>query len=302
MPYLFSRLKEYVFNKSLSSLVYMQTPIATVLTDRNGVILNVNSAFQTLTGHTRSEILGERMSVLKSGQHSHDFYKHFWQKLMESGQVNHEICNRCKDGTVLLMREQIVSIKKYGKEYFLVLLEDITEQKKLLENYLHLATHDPLTGLANRTLLQDRFSHACSNAIRNGKKIGFVICDLDEFKQCNDKYGHSFGDEVLKEVAKKLKEHVRSSDTVARYGGDEFILILEQIGEVDEVCKVVNALESTFPISFSINDKDIDISIDINMSIGSACFPDEGTTFDQLLSLADFKMYKEKNYCNDSIG
>jgi len=113
----------------LSWLIFMQTPAATVVTDDGGTIVNVNHAFEMLTGYGENETLGERMSLLKSGQHEHTFYKSFWQKLLESGQHDCEIYNCCKDGTVLLMHVKVMSIDSDNKRYFVATYEDITQQK-----------------------------------------------------------------------------------------------------------------------------------------------------------------------------
>jgi len=273
---------------SLSSLAFLQSPISTLLVDIKGTILQANQAIEKLTGYRETDLIGETMSIFKSGQYNNAFYKSFWQKLLDSQECDFEMYNRCKDNTVILMHEKIRSITSKGEKYFVITLEDITEQKKLTERYRHLATHDPLTGLANRTLLKDRFSHACLSATRNGKKVGLIICDLNEFKQCNDNYGHNFGDNVLQKVSSKLQQLVRVSDTVSRYGGDEFIIVLEHIENTNEVIGILRGLKSSFPLPMEAEEYDIGISV------GHASFPDEGTTFEQLVALADMKMYKEK--------
>lgn len=288
---LFSNYLKDTTSQDLSALVFLQSPAAMLLIDDKGTIFNINNSFTELTGYTQIDVIGERMSLMKSGEYSNAFYKSFYNKLNETGKYNLEIYNKCKDGQLMLMNERIMHINSDGDKYFIVTLEDITEQKKLAKRYQHLATHDPLTGLANRTLLEDRFSHATLNATRSSKKLAILMCDLNEFKKINDKYGHNFGDLVLQTVAKKLKESVRDSDTVARYGGDEFILILEQLENIDEVKNVINVLNSVFPIPLEINNK----VCEIGMSIGYSCFPEEGTTFNQLTDQADAKMYAEKD-------
>ena len=108
----------------------------------------------------------------------------------------------------------------------------LREQKRILEHYQHLSTHDPLTGLANRVLLHENFKKAQHRAIRNDQKMALLVCDINEFKQFNDSHGHELGDSVLKLVAKTLEKLLRANDTVARYGGDEFVLILEDIDSI----------------------------------------------------------------------
>ena len=277
-------------SQDLSLLAFSQTPVATVLTDLEGTILNINHSFTSLTGYTPSDIKGHKMSLLKSGEYNNAFYKSFYTKLNSSKTHALEIYNRCKNDQVLLMKEKIVHIQSNGAHYYIVTLEDITEQKKQSDRFQHLAMHDMLTGLPNRTLLRDRFSHARLNATRNGKKLAILMCDLNEFKEINDTYGHNAGDVTLKSIAEKLEESLRTSDTIARYGGDEFVIILEQINNMDEVSNIINTLNSSFPLTIDTADG----TFEVCLSIGYSLFPNNGTTFDQLLNSADDKMYKEK--------
>lgn len=275
----------------LTSLAFLQSPVATVVTDEKGTIYNVNSSFTELMGYTQRDSIGENMSILKSGEYNHSFYKTLYAELVNLNKYTIEIKNRCKDGTIRLFNECIVAIQSANKKYYVVTFEDITEQRKLSQRYQYLATHDPLTGLANRTLLQDRFDHALLNATRSGKKIAVIMCDLNEFKELNDTYGHGIGDITLQKVANKLQACVRAGDTISRYGGDEFVIILEQIKEVKEVENIINLLKMEFPYAFKINSE----TYEVGMSIGYSCFPEGGTTFEQLTSQADMKMYREKD-------
>ncbi|MDB2562301.1 sensor domain-containing diguanylate cyclase [Sulfurimonas sp.] len=289
---MFNNTPDYITSENLSSLAFLQSPIAMVLTDENGTIFQINHAFTQLTGYTQSDVIDENMSLLKSGEYTHAFYRSFYEKLLKTKKHKLEIYNRCKNGELMLMSESISHITSNESHYCIVTLEDITEQKRLSERYQYLATHDPLTGLANRTLFEDRFSHATLNAARSRKKLAILMCDLNEFKQINDTFGHNFGDLVLQQTAQRLKTAVRSSDTIARYGGDEFILILENLEDVHEIDTIVNSCKASFPMSLDINNGKCEIGI----SIGYACFPEEGTTLEQLTSQADTKMYKEKDY------
>jgi len=275
---------------ALMQQLFLHAPVPTVITDETGVIVMCNGSFSDLTGYAADEAEGERMSLLKSGRHDHAFYREMWDKLTAEGAFEGEIWCRHKDRSLILLSEKIRRIFHDERYYYIGMLEDITERKKLTQRYQHLATHDALTGLANRILLQDRFSHAALNATRNGKKVGLLMCDLNSFKRINDTYGHNFGDTVLREVSKRLTQFVRISDTVARYGGDEFMLILEQIEHSDEVLKVVEQLNTIFPITHEIGGQRYKVGI----SVGYACFPDEGASLEQLVAQADAKMYRAK--------
>jgi len=128
-------------------------------------------------------------------------------------------------------------------------------------------------------------------AVRHRQKMALLICDINGFKEYNDRYGHEFGDKVLKKVSKKLEELLRRNDIVSRYGGDEFVLILEDISHSETISKIVAAIKTAFPITVMNNDKPCLIS----MSIGSACYPSDGRNFSELIQIADRNMYKEKN-------
>ncbi|RLA80070.1 MAG: hypothetical protein DRG78_11705 [Epsilonproteobacteria bacterium] len=282
----------FIKNKQidLSSFMFMESPVASTLLDKDAYILQVNHAFSELTGYSASEAIGEAVSILKSDKHDHTFYKNLWSILLESDKHKFEIWNKCKDGSVILIKQNVVKIIIDKKEYFLVVSEDITEERRLSNRQHHLATHDSLTGLANRTLLQDRFSQAVLHAKRNHKKMAIFICDLNEFKEVNDTYGHNFGDKVLQEVSDALINIVRESDTVARYGGDEFVIIAEQLNTSDKAIDILNDIKAKSSLSVKYDNQHHDISL----SVGHACFPSDGMQFEQLINIADTRMYNQK--------
>ena len=275
---------------STLSIAFSASPVAMLVVKANGQIVQINDKFASLTGYSSQDIVGENMSLLKSSKHDNRFYNELWRKFKEHDTHSFEIYNRCQDGRVLLFKEQIQRVEISSDEYFIITLEDITQQKKQETRQVHLATHDPLTGLANRALLNDRYKHALLTAKRNHSKLGIMICDLNEFKQVNDLYGHTFGDEVLKNFASRLSSLVRESDTVSRYGGDEFIVIFEQINNGVKVEEVYNMLLEKLRFNVEHDGSTCEVSA----SLGYACFPEEGTTFEQLVNVADMKMYNSK--------
>jgi diguanylate cyclase (GGDEF)-like protein/PAS domain S-box-containing protein len=289
-PYLNNIFSNNHQDQELISLAFMDSPIASFISDIDGKFVQVNHKFVELTGYTNKELKGESLSILKSGRHNNLFYKGLWTNARDLDNYSFEIYNRCKNGKIILVFERVQKVKIGNKTYFLVIQEDITEKKKLETRYQHLATHDPLTNLANRTLLIDRFSQAVFHAKRRQKKIALFLCDLNEFKDVNDNYGHNFGDKVLKSIAKNLQSIVRESDTVARYGGDEFVIIVEHLKTDKEILEVFQEIK----LKSSIRIEDKEAISDISMSIGHAIFPSEGMEFQQLISLADTRMYENK--------
>jgi diguanylate cyclase (GGDEF)-like protein len=174
----------------------------------------------------------------------------------------------------------------YAKFYHLTQISRIQEAN----HFFYMANHDSLTGLANRNLLMDRLGHALKQAKRTESKLAVLFLDLDNFKQVNDKFGHEIGDKVLIKVAERLRDCIRSGDTLARRSGDEFVIVLENITAQDNAEQVIEKIQSAFAQHFDIEGIDIQISL----SIGLASYPDEAADATELLSLADKRMYEKK--------
>lgn len=271
--------------------LFENSPVPTVVTDERSLIVMANRAFLRLTMYDAEEVVGVKMSLFKSGRHDGAFYKNFWEKLTGEGVYEGEIWSRCKDATQKLLFEKIRRIEHQAGRYYLGMLEDVTESKKVVDRYRYLATHDALTGLANRTLAKERFGHALSNTLRMGEQLGVLICDLNEFKQVNDLYGHPVGDKLLKEVALRLSKLVRAGDTVSRFGGDEFLIIAERLKKKEQLGGLVKKIEAAMQADIEIEG----LKIRTNMSVGYASFPQDALTYEGLLQIADMTMYDYKN-------
>jgi diguanylate cyclase (GGDEF)-like protein len=168
---------------------------------------------------------------------------------------------------------------------------DITERIKETERLEHLAHYDHLTKIPNRYLLLDRLQHLIAQSARNNSNFALLYIDLDKFKIINDTKGHAFGDQVLFETASRIRQAIRSSDTVARIGGDEFVVLLENISNEKDIALMVETLTIALNKAYLIHDE----KFDVNCSIGVAIYPDDGTTSDNLLAIADKDMYKGKH-------
>lgn len=160
---------------------------------------------------------------------------------------------------------------------------------------LHASLHDPLTGLPNRTLFNDRLTHGLAVANRNGLNFAVMFLDLDEFKKINDTHGHEVGDRVLQMTAGRLKEATRDDDTVCRHGGDEFLFLLMNTESEHDIAVVAEKIIKAVQAPCDIRLRDISISLSINPSIGISIFPKDGTTSDALLNVADKAMYRAKH-------
>ena len=154
----------------------------------------------------------------------------------------------------------------------------------------HIAHHDPLTGLANRLLLDERIEHGITRARRHNTRMAVLLADLDKFKPVNDELGHAAGDELLVAIAKRLRNLVRAEDTVARLGGDEFVLVLEEVFDIDDATRVASGIEDELAKPFRIGER----SVEIGVSVGFAFFPEDGTEAGALLQAADKSMYRLK--------
>jgi diguanylate cyclase (GGDEF)-like protein/PAS domain S-box-containing protein len=277
----------------MSSAVYEHTMDGVLITDNHNKIVHVNDAFLNITGYPLESVIGKDPKILKSGNHDKHFYQKIWDQLSLNGYWQGEITNRKKNGEIYIEWLSINAIKNaQGQiENFIGIFSDVTHQRKDAHNQAYLATHDPLTGLSNRLLFNDRLEHAINHAERFNKCISLIFCDLDNFKPINDTYGHAVGDEILKRVAHSLKEILRKDDTVCRFGGDEFVILLEDLHSfeyLDEILHRINALTH----KPCIIDGE---TIPIGMSIGASIYPDDGVTQEELIKSADSAMYRAKN-------
>ncbi len=272
--------------------VFASTEDGVVITDPSGTILEVNDAFTEITGYSREEAVGGNPRVKKSDRHDAAFYAAFWKALRENGAWQGEIWNRRKNGevypewlTVNAVRDETGRIVNY-----VAVFSDISGMKRSQAQLVHLAQHDPLTGLPNRLLFKDRLEHALSRAERSDSQLAVLFLDLDRFKHVNDTLGHAVGDQLLQEVSRRLDAAVRRKDTVARLGGDEFTILLEDLRRPEDAAvlagKLLLALAEPCPIAGQ--------ELRVTSSIGISIHPRDGATAGELLAHADAAMYQAK--------
>ncbi|WP_043743791.1 diguanylate cyclase domain-containing protein [Paramagnetospirillum magneticum] len=265
-----------------------------ITVDERGLIESANPAAERMFGHGKGKLVGQHIGVLMGPEQREHHQEMFGQYLSGSAKLmgrSVESMGYRADGGRFPM-EISVSELRYGKgRLFTGILRDISERKENEERIKRLAHHDTLTGLPNRNLLNDRISHALARVRRHGGRMAVLYVDLDKFKPINDTLGHEAGDAVLKEVARRLDNCVRSSDTVSRVGGDEFVVVVEEIGRPGEAAmvarKIIEALGTPVPYE--------DHSCLVGASIGIAVFPDDGNTMEEVSKAADVAMYRVKN-------
>jgi len=295
-----SELSEANKHLSLQAAALKAAANAIVITDFHGTIIWVNRAFTAMTGYGQEEIVGKNPNLLNSGEQPESYYAELWSTILSGKVWKGEIVNRRKDGTTYTEEMTItpVSLEDTGNPtntYFIAIKQDITQRKAAEKQIQFLAYYDALTGLPNRTLLQDRLSKALAGARRRKDKVALLFLDLDGFKTINDSLGHSVGDLVLQEVAERLKRFAREQDTVARVGGDEFLIVLTAVKDAADAAVAAERLMHAMTVELVIQGR----SLSISCSIGIGIFPEHGTDGETLIKNADAAMYCAKESgCN----
>ena len=276
----------------LSAKAFESIADGIIITDASRRIVYANSAFTHITGYSRAEILGKTPRFLQSGRHDAAFYAAMWAEIERDGHWRGEVWDRNKRGEIYpaLLRISAVRDGTGTITHYVGVTTDMSSLKDFEEQLQHQANHDALTGLANRSLLQDRFRETLNRARRHNHRAAVLFLDLDHFKNINDSLGHASGDLLLQAAAQRLKSHVREIDTVARFGGDEFAVLLDTIDDNQDAGAVAQKLIDALAQPFQIKDHHYYISA----SIGIGCYPQDGGDVDTLLKNADTAMYRAK--------
>jgi diguanylate cyclase (GGDEF)-like protein/PAS domain S-box-containing protein len=267
------------------------------ITDADGIILRVNSAFSSITGYSAENAVGQNPRFLKSGRHAADFYVAMWESIKHTGSWEGEIWNRRKNGAIYPEHLTITAVKNNDGNVtnYVATLTDITQSKAAEDEIKHLASYDSLTGLPNRRLLLDRLRQALATRKRSGHAGALLFIDLDNFKSLNDTLGHDIGDLLLQQVAIRLASCVREDDTVARLGGDEFVLMLEDLSEdLSEAAAQTEAIGNKILALLNQPYQLAEHEYLNTPSIGASLFTDDTQTPDELMKQADIAMYQSK--------
>lgn len=268
-----------------------------IVTDANQCIIRVNQAFTDITGYTAEESIGKNSAILRSDRQNEEFYTALWQCLNDTGTWQGEIWDRRKNGEIYPEYLTITAVKDpHGNiTHYVATFNDITSIRAAADEIEHLAFYDPLTKLPNRRLLQERLKQALAASYRNSLSGGLFFIDIDNFKNLNDTLGHEIGDLLLIQVAERLLSCVRENDTVARFGGDEFIVLLEDLeNEIAEAVvqaetvgkKILFTLNQPYPLKTH--------QYHSTPSIGAVLFKGYEQSVDELLKQADIAMYQAK--------
>jgi diguanylate cyclase (GGDEF)-like protein/PAS domain S-box-containing protein len=281
-----------------------ETHDAIVITDAQPCIIRVNRAFTEITGYTTADVLGKNPRIMSSGRQDKEFYAAMWQRLREQGSWAGEIWDRRKNGEVYPKWMTISAVKNARGEIaqYVAIFSDISARKQAEEEIRNLAFYDALTKLPNRRLLMDRFRLALSVSTRSQQFGAVLFLDMDRFKVLNDTLGHNYGDMMLVEVAKRIQSCVREMDTVARIGGDEFVVLLEELDVQAEVAsqkaaQVAEKIRAALHEPYCLNDNQHHSS----PSIGVCLYRGSEESVDDLLKYADMAMYQAKDSGRNAV-
>ena len=275
--------------------------VIVAVTDLRGAITYANDNFCEISGYSRAELLGRDHRILNSGTHSKAFFREMYRCIANGGVWRGELCNRSKSGSLYWVDTVITpQLGANGKPIaYMAIRIDITARKRAEAQISYAATHDALTGLLNRAALLERMDQALARMRQQQGTLTVHILDLDGFKYVNDTLGHSAGDNLLKELADRLKSSLRETDIVARLGGDEFAIVQTDATDQreDAIALAVRTLE-TVARPFFLDGQEVRIGT----SIGIALAPVNGTDAAELLKKADLALYRVKSEGRNSFS
>ena len=281
-----------------------ETHEAIMITDASANIIRVNQAFQDITGYSSAEVLGKNSSMLNSGRQDKAFYAGMWQQLIHTGTWSGEIWDKRKNGEIFPKWMTVTAVKNEHRQtvQYVAIFSDITARKRVEEEIRNLAFYDALTQLPNRRLFIDRFHAALPVSTRHNNYGAVLFIDMDRFKVINDTFGHDYGDLLLVEVAARIKSCVREMDTVARFGGDEFVVLIEEIGDDrDEASRkaglVGEKIREALARPYWLKEHEHHSS----PSIGISLYRGNEETVDTLLKHADLAMYQAKSSGRNAV-
>jgi diguanylate cyclase (GGDEF)-like protein/PAS domain S-box-containing protein len=277
---------------------------AILITDAQACIIRVNQAFSDITGYLPEEVLGRNPRIMSSGRHGREFYAQMWRRLREEGKWSGEIWDKRKNGQDFPKWISITAVKSDANavSHYVAIFSDITSRKQAEEEIRYLAFHDALTRLPNRRLFLERLHTAVASSARYRSYGAILFIDLDNFKAINDTHGHDCGDELLRNVGERIRAGLREIDTVARFGGDEFVVLVEGIsrdGEdaANKLVLVIDKLRSALAQPFEFKE----VKHQCTLSIGISLFHGNEVPVEILLEQADMAMYQAKKAGRNAV-
>ncbi len=276
----------------LAVSVFDNTSEGIMICDAKLVIQAVNNAFVKIYGFDKEDVIGKNAKLFKTLKQKDNFYNKIFLEVSKVGFWRGEVWGEKKNGEVFPLSIKINTIKDESNNIknYILLLSDITAEKKSEDKLEFLAHHDALTKLPNRLLLKARLEQAINRAKRENTKVVLLFLDFDKFKEINDTYGHSYGDEVLICMSNRFKNILREEDTIARIGGDEFVFLIENSENLSDLESILEKVMNTFKEDIIVKG----LTFQLSSSIGISIFPDDGKNIEDLIKNADTAMYQAK--------
>lgn len=277
----------------LTSQVFTSTREGVVITDKDGRIVSVNPAFTEITGYSEEEVVGKSPRMLQSGFHDRFFYDAMWQSIAKTNHWQGEIWNRRKSGDTYpeWLTISAVHNERGAVTNYVGVFTDVSRIKHSEAEVQRLAHYDPLTNYPNRVLLMSRLEHALDLARRGGTRIALVFCGLDRFKYINDSLGYSAGDELLQTVSRRIRSKLQNEDTLARFGGDEFVVLIESDRDTEQIAQTAQSI-------VELGESSIELStgqrVFVGLSVGVGIFPADGDDATTLVTNANAAMQQAK--------
>ena len=266
---------------------------AVCVTDLEFRFTSINRAFARMTGYDESAAIGQSAALLDCDRHQPEHYQAMRDQFVRNGHWRGELWQKRRDGTEFLCWLEISAVLDPGGErtHYVCVMNDITDRKRAEQELRYLANYDTMTGLPNRALLSERLTQAIVRARHHRRRVAVLFLDLDRFKHVNDSMGHAAGDRTLRAAGARLRECVAAADTVARIGGDEFTVVLEDLDRIEEAETRARDLLHAFVAPLHLESGE---EVVISPSIGISLYPDHGHAPDELLKFADTAMYQAK--------
>ncbi|NMG74655.1 EAL domain-containing protein [Aromatoleum diolicum] len=276
-----------------AAAVIESTRDGVMITDLDRRIVSVNRAWCEMTGFMPTDALGKAPQLLKSGLQNDAFYRRMWSQVTRTGYWQGEVWNRRKNGELYPQWLSISTVynDEHMPTHYAGVMTDISKIKQSEAELERLAHYDPLTDLPNRLLVQSRLEHAIDQAARHHTGIGVLFIDLDRFKNINDSLGHPAGDESLVSISRRLRSCLRPEDTLARWGGDEFLVIIENLVKPDESASLAQTLIDQLHEPFQLADGQL---VYVGASVGVSLYPQDARTADALIQHADTALNQAK--------
>ncbi|BAL22384.1 EAL domain-containing protein [Azoarcus sp. KH32C] len=276
-----------------AAAVFETTRDGVMITDLERRIVSVNRAWCEMTGYSADDALGKVPQLFKAGLQNAAFYRRMWAQIARSGYWQGEIWNRRRNGEQYPQWLSVSTVHdaEGTPTHYVGVMTDVSKLRRSEAELERLAHFDPLTDLPNRLLVESRLEHAIEQAARLGSGIGVLFVDLDRFKTVNDSLGHTIGDEVIKSIAHRLREGLRGDDTLARWGGDEFLVIIENTAKPDEAASLAQGLIDRMQQPFQLSDGQL---IYVGASIGVSLYPQDARTAAALIQHADTALNQAK--------